>query len=132
MMRVIDVRGRDPKELLADPNFVYVGDACYLWPASFFDNPFREGMTRLDAFDILRYQGMLVVHIKDVFRPLSFQETIDYHKGLLCYDRHRKSRITEELRGKTLGCWHGAWEWGQPEIACHAVDLARIANGFTP
>lgn len=36
-----------------------------------------------------------------------------------------------ELKGKTLGCWCGTWKPGEPEIPCHAVVLAKLADeGF--
>jgi hypothetical protein len=33
------------------------------------------------------------------------------------------------IRGKALGCWCGDWEPGLPEIQCHAVTLAKFADG---
>jgi hypothetical protein len=35
-----------------------------------------------------------------------------------------------ELRGKTLGCWCGCWKPGEPELLCHAVVLAKLANAI--
>ena len=34
----------------------------------------------------------------------------------------------KELKGKTLVCWCGDWQFGEPEIDCHGVLLLKIAN----
>lgn len=36
-----------------------------------------------------------------------------------------------ELKGKTLICWCGNWQYGDPEIDCHGVILIKVANGLT-
>ena len=54
---VVSVRGRDRSELLADPDFVYVGrlysprgnrGGCR-WPATIWGNPFKPGMSKSAA-----------------------------------------------------------------------------------
>ncbi len=114
---VINVRGRNHAELMADPDFVYVGRAVRYtaWTASKWGNPFPYP-TFKDAVDQFRYR--LDLAITGVILDSTWHA-----------DRFREmAKSLPELRGKTLGCWCGSWEPGQPEIACHAVILAKIAN----
>lgn len=109
MTRVISVRGRDRGELLADPDFVYVGRAVFRtkWrEASPWSNPFKSAEHGADA--VAKYRERL-------------EEQIRRDPGVL-------ARLRSELLGKTLGCWCGDWRPGEPEIACHAVVLAKLAD----
>ncbi len=121
MTRVVSVRGRKRAELEADPNFEYVGRAVRFttWTErSPFANPFYQGITLEKAFAIMRPVKYL---------PSVFQSPVElFHEWLLCQpDLMAK---LPRLRGKTLGCWCGTWTPGQPDIGCHAVVLARLAN----
>jgi hypothetical protein len=109
-IRVISVRDRDRAALLADPDFVYVGRRCAGWPASPFANPFKVA-------DFPGGPRAAVAHYAAHLRSGSV-----YARGVLA--------ALPSLRGKTLGCWCGSWSPGEPEIACHAVVLARLADGM--
>lgn len=117
---VISVRGRKLDELLVNPDFVYVGRAVgrNWWPASKWGNPFPYPRFR-DAVDQFRYRLALAIS----------GEILDstWHA-----EEFRVMAVSlPELQGKTLGCWCGHWEPGQPEIACHAVVLAKAVNALT-
>jgi hypothetical protein len=55
---VTTVRGKKRAELLADPNFVYVGGACRGWAGSLWANPFKIG-TASAAEVVERFQASL-------------------------------------------------------------------------
>lgn len=125
---VISVRGRNREALLADPDFVYVGRRCAGWPASPWGNPFKvgpmprgqHGFTLGTGTDKCPTAEEAVRRFEDYLR-----------RGGMAHPPHNfvmRDRIAE-LRGKTLGCWCGDWMPGEPEIACHAVVLARLAEG---
>lgn len=102
---VISVRGKTPAELLKDPDFVYVGRQCAGWSRSIWGNPWKYPRFR-DARDRFEFA---MLHVDG--EP---------------WDTLR--RRLPELAGKRLGCWCGSWEPGQPDIGCHAVVLAELAN----
>lgn len=109
MTTVVSVRGLDHSALMADPAFVYVARAVRWtpWLASIWGNPFpvKEGV-RTAAEAVALY----LVHLQA--RP-----------DLL-------ARLPE-LRGKRLGCWCCDWDGhGEPAQPCHAVALARLADGI--
>ncbi len=111
--RVISVRGKKRDQLLDDPGFVYVGREFAGWSGSIWGNPYRvspEGWGCRTAKEAV-------------------EKFLTYLNGPIEQARIMRSRITE-LRGKTLGCWCGFWEPGQPEIDCHAVVLAKLANHY--
>jgi hypothetical protein len=155
--RVINVRGRDRAELEADPDFVYVGRRTRGgWPDSPWGNPFHvsayrreEGMSDQDhefkarICSVLAYVA-LVTPESDPLGPgfdYYFDPERDYRPGvpipsreeLRAYRELVRSNIAS-LRGKTLGCWccdvseQPRTGWGADQ-ACHAVILARLADG---
>jgi hypothetical protein len=112
---VICVRGRDRKALLADSGFCYVGRQCAGWPNSHFGNPYK-----------------VVGHIT---RPLdtpylcsTAEEAVAKYAAWIARKTILIERLTG-LRGRRLGCWCGDWRPGEPEIPCHAVILAKLADG---
>jgi hypothetical protein len=136
---VVSVRGRKPAELLADPAFVYVGRAATRagWKASIWGNPFNRFVLR--HFSDTKQQ-------QAVDAAAMFARWLDgeLRMHLVLRDNPGLSRMTPagavearlaiirglpELRGKTLGCWCGTWKPGEADIGCHAVVLAKLANG---
>jgi hypothetical protein len=79
--RVIKVSVRDRTELLADPDFVYVGRRTRGWPASPWGNPYIVGRDGTLAEILARYEHEYLPSRPDLLARLP------------------------ELRGKTLGCW---------------------------
>lgn len=102
---VISVRGKNPAELLKSPDFVYCGRQCAGWSRSIWGNPWKYPQFR-DA--------------RDRFEDAIRNGRSGPWPGL-------RVRLPE-LRGKVLGCWCGDWEPGWPDIGCHAVVLARLAD----
>jgi hypothetical protein len=112
---VISVRGRKPAELELIPGFVYVGRSVPRsgWKASPFANPWRAAPD---------YPVEKVV--------------ADFEREILGANDSCKGPFTEmkrrlpELRGKVLGCWCCDWDGkGKPSKPCHAVVLAKLADG---
>jgi hypothetical protein len=130
---VIKVSGRDRDRLLADPSFQYTGRRFAGFEGSIWGNPFRPGMSPFDAMRIMdrlvqtghaRKGSVLVID-----GPFSTVDAVEWYREYVQTDRRLWDRLPE-LRGKTLGCWCGFWEPGQPDIGCHAVVLAQIANSL--
>jgi hypothetical protein len=108
--RVISVKGKSALEreaLQADPAFVYVGRGSRPgWKTSEWRNPYRTGNAKEDVREFKRW----------LRRSKEGQALL--------------ARV-HELRGKTLGCWCVDWDGtGEPAGACHAVVLARLADGY--
>jgi hypothetical protein len=111
MTRVISVRGKKRAELESNPDFVYVGRAVRFttWTErSPWANPFS--------------------------RPLGESSPVDQFRAYLDARIAREPdllpRLRAELRGRILGCWCGVWEPGRPDIGCHAVVLAQLAEAL--
>jgi hypothetical protein len=107
---VINIHGRDPAALRADPRFVYVGWVVrtHGWPGSFWG----VGMTAPTPAGRAAAAGRLGREIAG-----------DSERA-----RFLRSRLGE-LRGKVLGCWCCDWDGhGEPAVPCHAVVLARLAD----
>ena len=123
----ISVRGKDPVALRADPNFIYVGRAVPRigWEKSKWANPFKVGMDFDRAMKIVAegsgYNALRRIRDADEAVRL-FQ--------LYAWVRAWDVRAPDALRGKILGCWCGDWRPGEPEIACHAVVLAKLADAM--
>lgn len=100
---VIDLRGRDHAALQRDPSVVYVGRA----------SP-RTGWPGSSWANPFRAGNAVM----------------DY----VAYLRTRPEllRRLPELRGKRLGCWCADWDGGPGEPCCHAIALARMADGLDP
>jgi hypothetical protein len=122
---VISVRGKIPAALLADPSFVYVGRQCAGWTRSIWGNPFKA--TRGDLMFIGRAPRWT-----EEMKEIAVQQYIVRFRACLetaigePWETMR--RRLPELKGKTLGCWCGDWRPGEPEIPCHAVVLAKLAD----
>ncbi len=119
---VINVRGRNRQELLADPNFVYVGPAAPWadWEDSGLANPFGENSNWKAATAALYFERWLAqddsVFVQGETMVEYFPETI--------------RAALPSLRGKVLGCWCCDWDGtGEPSATCRAVVLARLADG---
>jgi len=136
---VISVRGRNRDELLADPDFVYVGRQVgrgrnYSWPASAWGNPFKVGMTIQAAVGLIDYWGQNHFIDRDIIcvfddARLDAEVAVETYSQFVLACPTLRARLSE-LHGKTLGCWCGDWRPGEPEIACHAVVLAKLADGL--
>lgn len=100
---VISVRGKKRADLLADPDFVYVGRAVRWteWTASVYGNPFTRGEFPGDDA-VARYR-----------RYATASPELMRHIGY--------------LKGKTLGCWCGSYP-EDPNLGCHARVLAELAE----
>lgn len=110
--RVISVRGLKRADLEADPDFRYVGRAVRYttWTqASPWANPFSVSRYGADALKLFEHH---------------MAERIAREPELL-------ARIEAELKGYVLGCWCGNYDGvGEPGFSCHAVVLARLAEGW--
>lgn len=113
MTTVTSVRGKNRADLLADPAFVYVGRQCAGWSRSPFGNPYR-----------VQRQGFRMVDGSCCRTP---EEAIAKYRAWLLRNLKHLPPL-ETLRGKTLGCWCGDWKPGEPELLCHAVELAHLAD----
>lgn len=123
----VAVRRRKPAELLADPDFVYVGRRHPAgWTASKWANPFKSGMTHEEAVTLFRR----LAHNEPVpwpFGDIKARSPVEWFDLYLkCKDSLIESLPT--LVGKRLGCWCGEWSEGHPDIGCHAVAIAKIVN----
>jgi hypothetical protein len=133
---VIKVSGRDRDRLLADPSFQYVGRKFAGFEGSIFGNPFKPGMNAEDAIEIMNripaWDDRSLKHGDPLWTLEDEEEEFDAVNWFGIYVRTRRSlwRRLPELRGKTLGCWCGTWSPGQPDIGCHAVALARLADSW--
>jgi hypothetical protein len=128
---VTTVRGKIPADLRADPDFVYVGRSCAGWTGSPWGNPFRIGMRPLAATN----QLIDVHHQSPQPIRIAFAGPLDAWKVVECYAAWLQARPAlrsrlPALRGKVLGCWCGDWRPEEPEIPCHAVVLAQLANAL--
>jgi hypothetical protein len=124
MTTVISVRGQKRDQLLADPDFVYVGRAVKWtqWEASIWGNPFFEWQGQL-RWDRKRVdQWWLDYHLARGGEA----SPVSLYSQWIRDNEHLLTRLRRgELAGKKLGCWCGAWKPGDPDIGCHAVVLAR-------
>ena len=141
---VISVRGRKPTELLADPNFVYCGRAMPRqgWQRSIWANPFKPGnKSKCGAIDesvelLATFNFIQGVSYTGWRARRPYAEYVAEADHAVCLHRFCKHLLetglfdrVNELQGKTLGCWCGEWQPGEPDIHCHAVILAKLANG---
>jgi hypothetical protein len=126
--RVISVRGLNPAVMLADPNFAYVGRKCYGWPGSPWGNPFRVYSSRMQSFDNRLVGGLWLAEASKAIGDLPpLEKAVELHRRWILSQPDYLANLYR-LRGKALGCWCGAWTPGEPEILCHAVTLARLAD----
>jgi Domain of unknown function (DUF4326) len=129
MTTVISVRGRDREALLDDPTFVYVGRRCAGWRSSIWGNPYRhkKGEDPAVAVEAFRqYITALLAMDPDKPKDPRHPERDTLERALAVGIREGLPKLI----GKTLGCWCGDWRPGQPEIPCHAVVLARLADAL--
>jgi hypothetical protein len=131
--RVVRVIDHDREQLVRDPNFVYCGRACYGWAQSAWANPFKIGMSLLEATGLLRevlnHEQAVPLIAAPQRRELSPKDAVNLFEGWLLGQPDLVARLPE-LRGKTLGCWCVNWEPGSgpPEKPCHAVTLWSLAQ----
>jgi hypothetical protein len=129
LTRVVNVRGRYRSDLESDPQFLYVGRRCGEWPGSIWGNPIKVLPGTLNCRTpeqvVYRFHRFLGAAIegKD---ELGFLDARTRKRFVVMAEN------LPSLRGKILGCWCGWWEPGWPEIPCHAVVLAQLANALTP
>lgn len=129
---VINLHGQKHREsLLRDPSFVYVGRRSRNgWPGSKWANPFK--VDSANAVQILHtLQGKNPDPVKHVRFgiPLGSQDAVRLF-SLWIVRQPELMDALPELRGKVLGCWCCNWSPGEtPEKPCHAVVLARLADG---
>ena len=121
--RLISVRGLKRAYLESDPNFVYVGRRCGQWPGSIWGNPFKFDdvpIVRGVPGDVVsRFEYCLRTSLIPKFIP--FDRSTSVHFAIM-------AELIYQLQGKTLGCWCGHWEPGQPGIRCHGYILAMYAT----
>lgn len=124
---VVSVRGRKPDVLRADSDFVYVGRWHPAgWPKSKWANPFRSGMSREEAVMLFYRLAHAELPLWELGGPKA-RSPVEWF-GLYLRCRDDLLGALPELAGKRLGCWCGEWSDGQPDIGCHAVVLAKLAN----
>jgi hypothetical protein len=116
--------------LAADPSFVYCGRAFAGWPASVYGNPFKGGMGAAEARALLTRAGIADADRIRLASPLTVAQAVACYRLCWTATPGRREKIRAELRGKVLGCWCVEWGGvGEPARPCHAVELARIADG---
>ena len=86
--------------------------AVYVGRGSRWGNPFHSGDKVNDA-----------KKFADMFGEECWNEN-----GRFIAIREIMLELLWQLKGKSLMCWCGSWAPGEPEIACHAVVLAKLAN----
>lgn len=127
MTTVVKVTSQNAITLRADPRFLWVGrhqtfaKACS-FPRSPFCNPYGRGtanaqMAMRDARD---FEAELRL-------ALAEPECGRVHPLI-----HTIARRLPELRGKRLGCLCVDWGGGEETWSCHAVCLAKLADGVSP
>jgi Domain of unknown function (DUF4326) len=110
MTTVVKVRRFARAEFEADPDFIYVGRHGWGWKRSDWCNPFREDKAGEK-------------------RDGTHEAVVAKHADWIVRQPHLMARLGE-LRGKVLGCWCCNWDGhGEPARPCHAVTLARLADG---
>lgn len=118
---VVNIRGRKPRDLMNTRDFLYVGRPVPRagWAGSRWANPWRVAK---QPFRVVRSTDVPTVEIA-VER---------YESWIRDMIRRFPSQFpVSELIGKQLGCWCVDWNGkGEPAAPCHAVVLARIANGI--
>ena len=138
MTSVVRVSKANRESLLADPLFVWVGRASGRlgMKKSSWGNPFRAGMDPELARDLL---GALKPLRMGPGAMIEFDGPLTAEKAVECYEDWIIVGILAgaplkpelwELSGKRLGCACGDWKPGDPEIACHAVVLAKMADAM--
>jgi hypothetical protein len=133
MTTVVKVNAKDRAKWAADPDFVYVGRAARGgWKNSIWSNPFKiaKGRLVIDRRCVVDWEFEEVPEIPSGMSPMTFALRCYAHwiKGQMSLGT--KSFYLRELRNKRLGCWCGCWTPGEPEIHCHAVTLAKLANAL--
>lgn len=116
---VVNVQRHERQDLMADPNFLYVGPAVphVGWDASDWANPWKEGSA---------YGG----------GKLSAYGAVDAYRTALragAEEKWQRLRLRlPELKGKRLGCLCCDWDGtDKPSRTCHAIVLAEVADqGF--
>ena len=129
MTTVVQVNAKAREEWEADPSFVYVGRAARGgWKNSIWGNPFKVSR------DSLMFVGPRPPAWTPAMKRIATQQAVAMFAGCVMSSdiepwTTMRARL-HELCGKTLGCWCGDWKPGDPEILCHAVVLAKLANAL--
>jgi hypothetical protein len=125
---VINARGRDHAAIRRDAGFVYVGryNARCGYPCSPWANPFKPGMTWAEACRICGASD----DSNPPYQVLDAAAAVRWYVRWLATQPLLMNSLGE-LRGKTLVCWCCNHEGdGEPDQPCHAVALARLADGI--
>jgi hypothetical protein len=89
-------------------SYLYVGRKSYIYglPESVWHNPFHKGRDGPPEVVVEKFLRLHLMRRPDLVARL------------------------HELRGQVLGCWCCDWDGsGEPARPCHAVELARLADG---
>lgn len=116
MTTVVKVGKKNCDELLANPDFVWVGRRTnrLKMPASVWGNPFRVGSHYRGHFVNRRQAVHLFIRALDIDPEPKWEEL---------------RQLLPTLKGKILGCACCNWDGvGEPETDCHAVELAKRAE----
>ena len=124
---VINVRGRNRDELIAMPDFCYVGRwvSRTRWVGSDWGNPFKVGMKRRSAVGLLGHD----IDCLPRAETLDVSLAVKFFRAWVAMPSNPLAVRIGELRGKVLGCWCVDWDGeGHPAAPCHAVVLAGLAD----
>lgn len=128
MTSVTSVRRRKIEELSAIPEFLYVGRAVPRsgWgQTSRWSNPWRVADFSSPEACLVHYTAMVARVVSgDSRNPTNEFVRRAYDWELFVHG----IQTAHLLRGRVLGCWCGEWQPGQPDIPCHAVVLAKLAE----
>lgn len=128
VISVRGIKGDARVRTLADPDFVYVGRRCAGWPHSYWGNPFKPKMDAIKAIGVLARLRVMMSAISpyEGDGTLSVADCLKWYQVFV--ENSGLCALLPELSGKRLGCWCGNWSPGEPEIECHAVVLAKLAD----
>jgi len=123
---VVSVRGKPPADILA-AGVIYVGRPHYnrnvmqrrgglIFPGHALANPFKLPRRPTPAAQLA-----------------AARRCVRLYAEWLLSDPGRVE-AARRLRGCVLGCWCGEWTAAAPDdrVACHAVSIARLAEGLAP
>lgn len=129
MTTVISVRRRKIEELSAIPEFLYVGRAVPRsgWgQTSRWSNAWRVAQFVSPEACVAHYTMMVGRVMAGETRLAPECLTRSTYEWEMFVHGIQTAHL---LRGRVLGCWCGEWQPGQPDIPCHAVILAKLAEG---
>lgn len=127
---VINVRGRKDLDFSGHDGVIYVGRAVPRagYQRSRWANPWKASEFA-SAHACVEHYAQMVKHVLGYevgnnydMKIKTLYEVEMFYEGI---------KTACQLRGRVLGCWCCDWNGtGEPAAPCHAVVLARLADGL--